>query len=322
MTFRQPNQRLFRAGTFRLFLLLAPTSSLVACAVATDSEVPADEDLASAQLALGTQIETEPNDSPGASGVRTITWGDDNRGTLSPTDPVDYWSLVVPARTYLNLYLGNVPTGSDYDLYLTQNGQPIWSGTNGGSADEIVVRLDVQPGTYSLKVVAYQNPQANQTYLLRVASTAVSRARQWVTVNMPYCQAANGQHDAQCGGTCQRLGAASSPQWDPYRSDCSGYVSWAWGLAAPGLTTSTLSTRFAAIAANQLQPGDILLRAGVHVVLFEQWLDQATGRARILEEQSCGKVAAPRDVTLGGVSTGTTVTLDGASYTARRFTMP
>ncbi|MFT3775394.1 MAG: hypothetical protein QM820_59365 [Minicystis sp.] len=254
--------------------------------------------------------------------MKTITWGDDNRGTLSPTDPVDYWSLIVPARTYLNIYLGNVPAGSDYDLYLIQNGQTIWSGLNAGSADEIVVKLDVQPGTYALKVAAYQNPQTNQSYLLRVASTAVSRARQWVTVAMPYCQAANGQYDSFCGKTCQRTGAASSAEWDPYRSDCSGYVSWAWGLAAPGLNTSNLSTRFATIAANQLQPGDILLRTGVHAVLFEQWLDKATGKARILEEQNCGKVAAPRDVTLFNVSSSATVTLDSASYTARRFTMP
>src|SRR5262245_45678673 len=64
---------------------------------------------------------------------------------------------------------------------------------------------------------------------------AVSRAMEWVYAAMPYCGAANHKYDGQlCFTTCDRYGAAANPEWDAYRSDCSGLVSWAWGLSPVG----------------------------------------------------------------------------------------
>ena len=61
-----------------------------------------------------------------------------------------------------------------------------------------------------------------------------------------------------------------------WRTDCSGYVSMAWGLSQPGATTVTLaSTHAVPIDRSQLQPGDILLDADPgsagHVMLFDHW---------------------------------------------------
>ena len=68
------------------------------------------------------------------------------------------------------------------------------------------------------------------------ASEAISRAEEWVSVKLHYCQSPNHERDfdAACSSVCERH---ENKTWDPYRSDCSGLVSWAWGLPAPGRTT-------------------------------------------------------------------------------------
>ncbi len=70
--------------------------------------------------------------------------------------------------------------------------------------------------------------------------------------------------------------------YNGYREDCSGYVSMAWGLATPGLTTYTLPSVASPISKDDLQPGDILLNSNgggnadfAHVVLFEGWVDSS-----------------------------------------------
>src|SRR5437016_1896449 len=66
---------------------------------------------------------------------------------------------------------------------------------------------------------------------------SIARAMLWVDAMLHYCQAPNHQrdYDAACPTTCDRQ---DNVDWDPYRSDCSGFVSWAWGLPAPGRVTS------------------------------------------------------------------------------------
>jgi hypothetical protein len=284
-----------------------------------------DEETGAASFALS---ESEPNNTLAQAGVKTITFGDDNFGALSAGDTVDLWRLDVPAPTYINVFLGNIPAGSNYDLALQKDGASIWTGNKAGNANEMAVKLKVLAGSYVLKVSAVSSPQANSQYLLRAAVTAVSRAKEWVAAQMPYCQATAGQYDSACKATCTRPAAASKPDWDVYRSDCSGYVSWAWGLAAPGLTTSTLPSAFSAVAVQDLAPGDILLHQSNggndsgHTFLFEKWVDKAARKARILEEDTCGTVAASKDAVFSTVSASTTTSYLGRSFTARRFIMP
>ncbi|HEY1697010.1 MAG TPA: hypothetical protein VGG39_32850 [Polyangiaceae bacterium] len=154
---------------------------------------------------------------------------------------------------------------------------------------------------------------------------AISRAQQWVTAKLLYCQSANGQpdYDTSCSSTCNR---ESNPQWDPYRSDCSGFVSWAWGLAAPGLVTSEFApfdtSASTTIQASDLEPGDACnLNAGGHIVLFEKWVT-AGKTALFMEEPGCS--ANPpyahefqSDVTLNGVNID--IAYEGETFTAIRF---
>ena len=154
---------------------------------------------------------------------------------------------------------------------------------------------------------------------------ALSRGMQWVTAKLLYCQSANGQHDddTSCSSTCTR---ESNPQWDPYRSDCSGFISWAWNLPAPGRVTGEFAPFqtdiTTAIQATDLQPGDACnLTAGGHIVLFEKWVTPGK-TALFMEEPGCS--ANPpyahefqSDVTISGVNID--IAYEGESFTAIRY---
>jgi hypothetical protein len=137
------------------------------------------------------------------------------------------------------------------------------------------------------------SPDAGSTIMVDASAhddvnPAVARAQLWVNAQVPYCQAPNHQHDADtdCASTCVRPDVAD---WDPYRSDCSGLVSWAWGLPAPGHTTATLAPYDTdvshAITAADLQPGDAI-NNDHHTMLFAAWIVEGT-QARFLEEPGC-----------------------------------
>ncbi len=151
---------------------------------------------------------------------------------------------------------------------------------------------------------------------------AISRAEQWVAAQLLYCQSPNHASDTidpACPAVCNRT---DNPAWDPYRSDCSGLVSWSWGLPPPGRTTygfAPFATDITtAIAASSLAPGDAVNNSD-HVMLFKAW---AGAQATFIEEPGCS--ATPdyaheftSDVTLNG--TQITVAYNGMTFTAIHF---
>ena len=115
---------------------------------------------------------------------------------------------------------------------------------------------------------------------LRVSSPdTLVRAALWVGQKVPYSQAAY----------------AADIQGHRYRTDCSGFVSMAWGLGR-SLTTRTLPDVATALGPvgdyADLQPGDALdsPTAG-HVVLFVRWADPRHRTAVIMEEAHPGTTA-------------------------------
>lgn len=82
--------------------------------------------------------------------------------------------------------------------------------------------------------------------------------------------------------------------FEGHRMDCSGLVSMAWGLPAPGLTTDTLPQVSHRIDKGELLPGDILVNtapgAAGHTLIFAGWADDAHTRYFAYEE-SGGKGA-------------------------------
>jgi hypothetical protein len=152
---------------------------------------------------------------------------------------------------------------------------------------------------------------------------AVARAEQWVAVKLHYCQAPNGarDYDAACSTYCNRT---ANPKWDPYRSDCSGFVSWAWNLPAPGRIT----TQFApfqkdithVIMASDLQAGDAINNAE-HIMIFKEWITP-NKKAIFLEEPGCSSTKpyareTTSDVTISGSSIH--VVFNGMDFTAIRY---
>src|SRR5450432_1572254 len=107
------------------------------------------------------------------------------------------------------------------------------------------------------------------------SNDALARAEQWVAAKLPYCQSANHQPDGDtaCSPTCTR---PDNPAWDDYRSDCSGLLSWAWGLPAPGRVTWELAPAqtdiTSTIPALSLEPGDAVNKPHDHTMVFKAWL--------------------------------------------------
>jgi MYXO-CTERM domain-containing protein len=157
-------------------------------------------------------------------------------------------------------------------------------------------------------------------------STILSRADQWVQAQLLYCQSPNGASDTidpSCPSVCNR---ESNSAWDPYRSDCSGFVSWAWGLAAPGNTTEGFAPADTSVSyviqGSDLQPGDALNIPGDHIVLFVSWVTVGS-EANFYEEPGCSATpnyahAFTSAVTISG--SNVTIAYEGSTFTSIRFT--
>lgn len=90
------------------------------------------------------------------------------------------------------------------------------------------------------------------------------------------------------------LDYSMSRTFEGYRMDCSGLVSMAWGLPAPGLTTDTMEQVAHRIDKDELLPGDVLVNtapgAAGHTLIFAGWADETHTRYFAYEE-SGGKGA-------------------------------
>jgi hypothetical protein len=93
------------------------------------------------------------------------------------------------------------------------------------------------------------------------AAQVLARARTWIRSPRSYSQELN---DPESG----------------YRMDCSGYVSMAWLLDPPGLTTVELPDVSTVIDKEELRAGDVVMNGGPgtsgdvgHVILFDRWAD-------------------------------------------------
>jgi hypothetical protein len=160
------------------------------------------------------------------------------------------------------------------------------------SAAPTPVAAQSVPGDPALPAYPGLPPQTSQrSALAAVATTSVpcddngadktltrdevlTRARSWLSVGIPYSQL-----------RCYRN------QYGDYRTDCSGFVSMAWGLGGAGSAfwTGNLLDRSHTIARSDLQPGDALLRhtgdpSENHVALFVKWADSAHTQPNVMEQ--------------------------------------
>jgi hypothetical protein len=165
--------------------------------------------------------------------------------------------------------------------------------------------------------------QVGQSQEAILTSDVLSRAGEWVDAKLKYCQAPNGgrDYDSACSTYCSRQ---KDPQWDPYRSDCSGFVSWAWGLPSPGRVTGQFAPFVnditKAIPAIELQPGDAV-NNNEHIMLFKEWVTKGSV-ATFLEEPGCSSStpyahAFTSNVTISGNTIH--VAWNGMTFTAIHY---
>nr|HEX4318914.1 hypothetical protein [Kofleriaceae bacterium] len=155
------------------------------------------------------------------------------------------------------------------------------------------------------------------------ATTILDRGKEWVDAKLHYCQSPNHErdYDSACSEYCER---DDNKSWDPYRSDCSGFVSWSWGLPAPGRTTLGFAPFEKDIThvidAVDLEPGDAINNAD-HVMLFKAWVTKGK-RAEFYEEPGCSSATpyaheVTTDVSVNGTSIY--VPYNGMTFSAIRF---
>ncbi len=140
-------------------------------------------------------------------------------------------------------------------------------------------------------------------------SEIVTRAQQWVALGVPYCGGVRNGTDYICGGTCNRPSAA----WNNYRTDCSGFVSWAWQVTDDPDTYLYVSDRsgnngWHTIPINSLVAGDAVVTKG-HIKIFDSFA--GTSSAKIYEEYDCDEVA--RHTTQGFWRSGSFIYFNGDS---------
>jgi hypothetical protein len=165
-------------------------------------------------------------------------------------------------------------------------------------------------------------------------SSIVSRAMEWVDADLHYCQAARGavDYDSSCWaweGPSHVCDRESNAAWNDYRSDCSGFVTWAWGLPPVG-DGGYVTSEFApydnalsyTIDGHDLQPGDALNKTpDGHIVLFKQWLT-AGQSAEFMEEPGCSSPTPyahefSSDVSISGDEVY--IDYEGATFYSIRF---
>ncbi|NUT47568.1 MAG: VCBS repeat-containing protein [Saccharothrix sp.] len=133
-----------------------------------------------------------------------------------------------------------------------------------------VLAAAVLPCAYAAPAAADFSAMYNcATYPSDQATTraqVLQRAQSWLDVGVPYSQSACHQN-----------------QYGDYRTDCSGFLSMAWGLNH-SRTTYTLDAVSHPIARADLKPGDAFNIPYSHTALFVGWADEARTRPTVIEQ--------------------------------------
>lgn len=128
--------------------------------------------------AAGTIYESENND------VRTAadrTYDDyDNFGMISHASDVDWWVFTANYTGFANFWLGSIPSGCDYDLYVySADGTYIACSAKPSGTQEIVRCRVVSGYTYYAKVVTKGGYSGSQ-YKMRIKNNPIGYVREFL----------------------------------------------------------------------------------------------------------------------------------------------
>lgn len=117
---------------------------------------------------MGAQVdESEPNNS--FSTADTINSDDDVYGSISPSGDIDYFKIKFSSDGKANFWLGQIPSGCDYDLYVYDNNyNQLWSSMAGGNSQELISKKTVQDNKWYYVAVKPYSGYSSSEYWLRV----------------------------------------------------------------------------------------------------------------------------------------------------------
>lgn len=120
-------------------------------------------------VALSSTVwESESNNS--FSSADNIQDDDDVYGYINPMYDYDYYKITFSEIGKANFYLGSIPSGLDYDLFVYDNNYNlIATSANGSNTSELISGEPVAASTYYVKVDGYVGSySSSDSYLLRV----------------------------------------------------------------------------------------------------------------------------------------------------------
>ena len=116
--------------------------------------------------AAGTILESENN---GTYSSANRTYDDyDNYGAISSNSDVDWWVVSFPSAGNANFWLGNIPSGCDYDIELyASNGTTLLASSQNGSNTSELITYPISANTnYYIRIYSYSGSSSSQ-YLFR-----------------------------------------------------------------------------------------------------------------------------------------------------------
>lgn len=117
--------------------------------------------------AAGTKWEVESNNT---ISLADRTYDDyNNYGYIGSEDDVDYFKVKFSSSGVANFWLGNIPDGCDYDLFLYDSGGTVLGKSrNNGSEAELISYYPVEADVfYYMKVESYSGYNTSSAYFLR-----------------------------------------------------------------------------------------------------------------------------------------------------------
>ena len=126
-----------------------------------------------------TGYESEANNT--MSTANRIYNDDTTYGKISYSGDVDYFKIMFTYSGKANFWVGNIPSGKDYDLYLyDSSGSFLASSTsnNSTSNQELIKHYTVTANTwYYIRVVGYNSYDSNAYYTLRAKCYSIKNIR-------------------------------------------------------------------------------------------------------------------------------------------------
>lgn len=123
----------------------------------------------------GTIYESESNN---IIDTADTTYDDyDNFGTISSTSDVDWWKYTATYTGFANIWLGNIPSGCNYDLYVySSNGTYLGCSAKPSGTQEMVRCRVISGNTYYAKVISSVGYSGSQ-YKFRIKNNTIGYAR-------------------------------------------------------------------------------------------------------------------------------------------------